>query len=55
MARSKAWRWGEEAIAGICDENQLLCFGMAFWNGKDPLLKNAFLDLPTKRATTARM
>ena len=45
MARSKAWRWGEEAIAGICDENQLLCFGMACWNEKDPFLKERFFGL----------
>jgi len=45
MARSKAWRWGEEAMAGICDESQLLCFGMAFWNGKDPFIKERLFGL----------
>src|SRR5712675_2598698 len=37
MARSKAWRWGEEGIAGICDDKQLLCFAVALWNKKDPI------------------
>ncbi len=44
-ARSKAYRWGEEAIAGICDSQQLLCFGMGFWNGKDPIIKERFFGL----------
>ncbi len=39
LARSKAYRWGEDAIAGICDRYQLLCFAPAFWNGRDPILK----------------
>jgi hypothetical protein len=39
MARSKAWRWGEEGIAGICDKQQLLCFALSLWNKKDPILK----------------
>ncbi len=45
MARSYAWRWGEEAIGGICDEDQLLCFGWAFWNKRDPILKERFFGL----------
>jgi hypothetical protein len=39
LARSKAYRWGEDGIAGICDRYQLLCFAPAFWNEKDPILK----------------
>lgn len=39
MARSKAYRWGEEGIGGISDDRQLLCFALALWNGKDPILK----------------
>jgi hypothetical protein len=39
MARSKAYRWGEDGMAGICDRYQLLCFSVALWNGKDPILK----------------
>ncbi len=38
-ARSKAYRWGEEGIAGISDYKQKLCLSWAFWNGKDPFLK----------------
>jgi hypothetical protein len=38
-ARSKAYRWGEDGIAGISDSRQHLCFGLAFWNGVDPILK----------------
>ena len=39
MARSKAYRWGEDGLGGFCDRYQLLCFGLALWNGKDPILK----------------
>jgi hypothetical protein len=45
MARSKAYRWGEEAIAGICDNEQILCFGVALWNKKDPILKERYFGL----------
>jgi hypothetical protein len=45
MARSKAYRWGEEGIAGISDDQQLLCFSVAFWNKKDPILKEIFYGL----------
>lgn len=45
MARSKAWRWGEDGIAGISDEKQLLCFSLGLWNGKDPILKERFFGL----------
>jgi hypothetical protein len=39
MARSKAYRWGEDGLAAICDRYQLLVFSVALWNGKDPILK----------------
>src|SRR4051812_42358320 len=45
MARSKAYRWGEEGIAGICDKEQLLCFAVAFWNKKDPVIKERYFGL----------
>lgn len=48
MARSLAWRWGEEGIAGISDEKQLLCFGLALWNKRDPCLKERFFGLNNK-------
>jgi hypothetical protein len=45
MARSKAWRWGEEGIGGICDRQQLLCFAISLWNKKDPVLKERLFGL----------
>ncbi len=38
-ARSRAYRWGEDALAGFSDVNQRLCLGLALWNGRDPILK----------------
>ena len=45
MARSKAYRWGEEGIGGICDNKQILCFALALWNGKDSILKERLFGL----------
>ncbi|MFI5152670.1 MAG: glucosidase [Chitinophagales bacterium] len=45
MARSRAWRWGEEGIGGICDRHQLLCFAVSLWNKKDPMLKERLFGL----------
>lgn len=45
MARSKAYRWNEEGIAGICDDLQLLCFSIALWNKKDPIIKERYFGL----------
>jgi len=45
MARSKAYRWGEDGIAGICDRYQIICFAPAFWNGRDPILKERLFGL----------
>ena len=45
MARSKAWRWGEEGIAGICDDKQLMCFAIGLWNKKDPIIKERLFGL----------
>ncbi|HEX6085220.1 MAG TPA: glucosidase, partial [Thermoanaerobaculia bacterium] len=48
-ARSRAYRWGEDGIAGICDRYQILCWSMAFWNERDPILKERFFGLvPTE-------
>jgi len=44
-ARSKAYRWGEDGLAGISDEQQYLCFGLALWNGQDPILKERLFGL----------
>src|SRR5579862_7667587 len=44
-ARSRAYHWGEDGIAGWCDWDQLLCFAPAFWNGVDPILKERYFGL----------
>jgi hypothetical protein len=44
-ARSRAYRWGEDGIAGISDNKQQLCFALALWNGEDPILKERFFGL----------
>ena len=44
-ARSRAYRWGEDGIAGICDDRQQLCFALALWNGADPILKERMFGL----------
>jgi hypothetical protein len=44
-ARSRAYRWGEDGIAGISDDRQLLCFAIALWNGEDPILKERLFGL----------
>ena len=45
MARSKAYRWSEEGIAGISDDMQYLCFAVALWNKKDPIIKERYFGL----------
>jgi hypothetical protein len=45
LARSKAYRWGEDGLAGICDCYQLLVFALALWNGRDPILKERAFGL----------
>ena len=45
QARSKAYRWGEDGIAGLCDRYQLLTFALALWNGTDPILKERMYGL----------
>jgi hypothetical protein len=45
QARSKAYRWGEDGIAGISDRHQLICFALAMWNGRDPVLKERLFGL----------
>ena len=44
-SRSRAYRWTEDGIAGICDNHQRLCFAFAFWNGRDPILKERLFGL----------
>ena len=44
-ARSRAYRWGEDGMAGFCDVEQRLCLGLALWNGRDPILKERMFGL----------
>jgi hypothetical protein len=44
-ARSRAYHWGEDGLAGVCDEAQRLCFALALWNGKDPIVKERLFGL----------
>src|SRR6478609_6864547 len=44
-ARSRAYRWNEEGIAGICDRHQIICFALALWNERDPILKERMFGL----------
>ena len=45
QARSRAYRWGEDGIAGVSDDQQILCFSLALWNGVDPILKERLFGL----------
>src|SRR5579872_6714588 len=44
-ARSQAYRWNEDGLAGICDRHQRICFAVALWNSKDPILKERLFGL----------
>ena len=45
QARSRAYRWGEDGLAGISDKHQFVCFALALWNGRDPILKERLFGL----------
>ena len=45
QARSRAYQWGEDGLAGVSDDQQLLCFALALWNGHDPILKERLFGL----------
>ena len=45
QSRSRAYRWGEDGLAGISDDKQQLCFALALWNGRDPILKERLFGL----------
>jgi hypothetical protein len=45
QARSRAYRWGEDGLGGLCDDRQLLCFALALWNERDPILKERLFGL----------
>ena len=44
-ARSRAYRWSEDGLAGVCDIEQRMCLAAAFWNGRDPILKERIFGL----------
>jgi hypothetical protein len=45
QARSRSYHWGEDGLAGVCDDEQRLCFALALWNGHDPILKERLFGL----------
>ena len=53
-ARSQAYRWGEDGLAGFCDVEQRLCLGLALWNGRDPILKERAYGLTGRRGQPRR-
>ena len=53
-ARSRVYLWGEDGLAGISDDGQLLCFALALWNGKDPILKERLFGLTNARGQPRR-
>jgi hypothetical protein len=54
-ARSKAYRWGEDGIGGICDDHQVLCFALAFWNTKDGIIKERLFGLTNGETNHGKM
>jgi hypothetical protein len=50
QARSRAYHWGEDGLAGVSDDQQRLCFSLALWNGKDPILKERVYGLTNSEA-----
>ncbi len=54
QARSRAYHWGEDGLAGFSDDKQRLCFALALWNGRDPILKERLFGLTNAEAITAR-
>ena len=52
QARSRAYHWGEDGLAGISDEKELLCFSVDLWNGRDPILKERLFGLTNSESIT---
>jgi hypothetical protein len=50
QSRSRAYRWGEDGLGGICDDTQRLCFALALWNERDPILKERLFGLTNSEA-----
>jgi hypothetical protein len=53
-ARSRAYRWNEDGLAGLCDPAQRLCFALAFWNGRDPSSRNVSSVSVVQKEITAK-
>ena len=53
-ARSRAYRWNEDGLLGMCDRHQHICVALALWNGRDPFLKERLFGVTNPKATTAR-
>src|SRR5260370_42191554 len=49
-ARSRAYRWNEDGLLGICDRHQRICIALALWNGRDPFLKERLFDVANHQA-----
>jgi len=50
QSRSRAYKWGEDGMGGICDDKQRLCFALALWNERDPILKETHVRLTNSEA-----
>src|SRR5215216_7832751 len=48
-ARSRAYRWSEDGMAGVCDERQTFCFALGLWNGQDPIIKERMFGMGGER------
>jgi len=53
-ARSRTYRWGEDGLLGICDDQGQMCFALALWNETDPILKERLFGLTNAEATTGK-
>ena len=53
QSRSRAYRWGEDGLAGFSDDKQRLCFALALWNGRDPILKERLFGLTSCSMSTS--
>ncbi|RFC37618.1 MAG: hypothetical protein DID90_2727553129 [Candidatus Nitrotoga sp. LAW] len=54
QARSSVYRWNEDGMGDICDESQNMCFSLALWNGRDPILKKRAFGLTDNQGTLVR-
>jgi len=53
-ARSRVYRWNEDGLIGLCDDQQFLCFALALWNGRDPILKERLYGLTNSEGQPRR-